>query len=62
MSLEIQNGLGFGLGLRVQRWPKTRHVVLHVGTVESRVILRSGRNFVAVACLLLAGLLLGVSR
>jgi hypothetical protein len=65
MSLEIAV-IGFGLGLRLQSWPKARHVILHVGRVESRVVLHKGRglgrNMGSVACLLLGGLLLGWTR
>jgi len=59
MTLEIQRQMPWGLGLRVQRWPKARHIILHVGTRESRVIVTGDSvSISACALLLFAGLAL----
>jgi hypothetical protein len=61
LILEVQH-VRFGLGLRTQRWSKTRHVILNVGTVEARVIVPNERTGggLFVLGLLLSGVVAGL--
>lgn len=63
MILEVER-VRFGLGVRLQHWRETRHVILHVGTIESRVIVPKARKggSAFVVGLLLCGLMAGVIR
>jgi len=47
------------LGYRRQVWPRTRHHILSMGSIEARLIVPNGQrvNPAAIACLWVAGIL-----
>ncbi len=62
LILEVQI-IRVGLGCRVVHYPETRHIICHVGTIESRVIVPKHRTGcgLAIVGLLLCGLILSNS-